>query len=77
MKTMFRVIFRTGQEDGNLTQWLMLPVVPDKGERVSIHRADTWRVSEGVVTERIWAINDADANASQVVVVVALDQKRR
>jgi hypothetical protein len=78
MKAMFRVTFRNVENDRDLTQTLLLPVVPDKGERVHIRQEpDGWRVQEGVVTERVWYICATDANASDVVVLVALNQKRR
>lgn len=78
MKAMFRVTFRNAENDRNLTQTLVLPVIPDKGERVHIRQEpDAWKNQEGVVTDRIWFICNADANASDVVVMVTLDSKRR
>lgn len=78
MMAMFKVTFRNAENDRNLTQTLVMPVVPDKGERVHIRRnPDDWRVQEGVVTERVWFICDADANVSDVVVMVALNEKQR
>lgn len=78
MRRMFRVTFRNADNDRNLTGQLVLPVVPDKGEKVRIRqKPDSWKALEGVVLDRIWFICDEDATQSDVVVMVGLDQKKR
>lgn len=78
MKPMFRVTFRNAADERNLTKTLFLPEVPARGERVHIRqKPDSWRIQEGTVTDRIWFVVDDDPGASDVVVMVALDEKSK
>ena len=78
MRPMFTVTFRNADNERNLTGQLQLPMLPDKGEKVRIReKPDSWKALEGVVVDRIWFICESDAAQSDVVVMVALDAKKR
>jgi hypothetical protein len=78
MDTMFKVTFRNADNERNLTNGLFMHEVPARGERVHIRqKVDSWRDQQGTVTDRIWFVVDDEPNASDVVVMVTLDEKSK
>lgn len=73
----FKVSFQYGtiNNSRNLTsRQHHLPVVPQKGDRISVRRLPGSRHEQaGTVTDVIWYLYDEEPTSSEVVVLVALD----